>query len=66
MDDPELDDDKEKEPKDLDDDMDGDLDDPLMPGKKKGKVDDLLSLDDLGDEEEEVLPEDSFDDVDLW
>ena len=54
------------EPKD-DDEMGDDMDDVLIPGKKKSKgpsEDD--SLDTLADEEEEVLPEDSFDDVDLW
>jgi len=57
---------------DLDEDeLDGDIDDPLLPGKKKPKAkdDDTLSLDDLADEEDDGLPEDSFDDVepeDLW
>lgn len=62
-------DDETLEPKDLDADEDAeeDLDDALTPGKKKPKkpVEDD-SLDALADEEEEVLPEDSFDDVDLW
>ncbi|KKR31677.1 MAG: hypothetical protein UT65_C0020G0006 [Parcubacteria group bacterium GW2011_GWF2_39_8b] len=46
----------------------GDLDDGLILENKKPKAkdDDSVSLDDLGDEEEEVLAEDSFDDVDLW
>jgi hypothetical protein len=52
-------------------DLDGDVDDPLNPGKKKPKAkdDDTLSLDDLADEEDDGLPEDSYDDVepeDLW
>lgn len=55
--------------KDLEDEEDtDDIDDALVPGKKKGKKnpgeDD--SLDALADDEEEALPEDSFDDVDLW
>ena len=61
----------ELEPKELDDTAEEDLDeidDDLILGKKKGKKagaeDD--SLDALADEEEETLPEDSFDDVDLW
>ena len=58
----------------LDDDLlSGDDDDLVAPKGKKGKIprDDLLgedteSLDALADEEEGVLPEDSFDDKDLW
>ena len=62
--------DDELEPKDIDDredeDADTDLDD-LTPGKKKPKkAEDDDSLDALAYEEAEVLPEDSFDDVDLW
>ena len=45
----------------------------LIPKNKKGKVphDDLLSddaesLDAMADDEDAVLPEDSFDDKDLW
>ena len=61
---------EDKDEKDIleDDDLDTDVDDPLLPGKKKSKAkdDDLLSLDDLSEEEADVLPEDSFDDVDLW
>lgn len=55
-----------KEEEILEDDLD--VDDVLIPGKKKPKIkdDDVLSLDDLTEEEEEVLPEDGFDDVDLW
>ena len=47
--------------------LDDDIDDILIPGKKKpkGAIEDE-SVDALADEEEEVLPEDSFDDVDLW
>ena len=66
-----MEDDELLEPKDKeleeDEDID-DLDDALIPGKKKGKKlpaeDD--SLDALADDEEEALPEDAFDDVDLW
>jgi hypothetical protein len=61
------------DPKDLEDiedeDIDDDLgDDPLLPGKKKPKklTDDDASLDDLADEEEDVLPEDAYDDLDLF
>lgn len=60
---------EEKDDKDPEEeDLDTDIDDPLLPGKKKAKAkdDDLLSLDDLTEEEDGVLPEDSFDDVDLW
>jgi hypothetical protein len=62
--DPELKDDVETE----EEDAEGDIEDLLVSGKKKPKAkdDDLLSLDDLGEEEEEVLPEDGFDDVDLY
>ena len=50
------------------DNLETDVDDVLIPGKKKPKAkdDDTLSLDELSEEEEEVLPEDGFDDVDLW
>ncbi len=63
----ELEDDKEKDVLE-DEDIDTDIDDPLLPGKKKPKAkdDDLLSLDDLSEEEDDVLPEDSYDDVDTW
>jgi len=54
----------------LDDDLDDDL---LLPkGKKaKGIPDELLgeepeSLDALAEEEDELLPEDAFDDIDLF
>ncbi len=64
-------------PLDLDSDEDAeeldDLDDPLLPGVgKKGPKKDLEgedSLDALAEEEDGILPEDSFDDVepeDLW
>ena len=47
--------------------VEDDFDDPLNPGKKKPKkVAEDDSLDELADEEETALPEDSFDDVDLW
>ncbi len=51
-----------------DEDLDADIDDPLMPGKKKPKAkdDDLLSLDDMAEEEDGVLDEDKYDDEDLW
>lgn len=52
------------------DDMDSEIDDEIILGKKKPrnkKDDDSLSLDDALEEEGGVLPEeDSFDDVDLW
>ena len=55
------------------DDMDDDADD-TTPGKKKNKKgadeelesDEPESIDDLADKEEDLLPEDSFDDVDMW
>ena len=65
-------DDDSLEPKDIvepeeDDELDTDPDDLLAEGKKKPKkIVDNDSLDVLADDEEEVLPEDSFDDVDLW
>lgn len=62
-----MDDDEIKDPLD-DEEVETDTDDVLIPGKKKPKIkdDDTVSLDDLGEEEEETLPEDNFDDVDLW
>ena len=47
-------------------DPDADIDELLIPGKKKPKAkdDDILSLDDLADEEDEA--EDEDEDVDLW
>ncbi len=46
------------------------LDDDLVLGNKKPKKpledDPVESLDALADEEADVLPEDSFDDEDLW
>jgi len=65
--------DDELEPKDIEDtedDLDDDADDILAPGKKKSKKpaeDD--SIEAMADEEDELLPEDHFDDVepeDLW
>ena len=56
-----------KEIEDTEENLEDDIDDVLLPGKKKPKKpteDD--SLDALADEEEEILPEDSFDDVDEW
>ena len=59
--------DDDLEPKDIDDELDDDIDDVLIPGKKKPKkIDEDDSLDALADEEESVMPEDEFDDVDLW
>ena len=47
--------------------LDDDIDDILTPGKKKpNKALEDDSLEALADEEEESMPEDSFDDVDLW
>lgn len=65
-----MEDDELLDPKDKvleEDEETDDLDDALIPGKKKGKkapIDDD-SVDELA-EEEVALPEDSFDDVDLW
>ena len=64
-----MDDDTLDPAKDIDETEDADLDDDLLPGAKKAKgpkdIEDA-SLDELADEEEEVLPEDSYDDVDLF
>ena len=64
--------DDDLDPKDIEDtedeEIDEDVDDILLPGKKKSKkptVDDD-SLDALADEEDEILPEDAFDDQDLY
>lgn len=57
------------DPEIKDADVEEEIGDELIPGTKKPKSSKDLeetSLDDLADEEEEVLPEDSFDDVDLW
>ena len=61
------------DPKEIGADDDIDDADELVIGKKKPKkigddvdADDPDSLDDLADKETDVLPEDSFDDVDLW
>ena len=65
MDDLEMD----KDEKDLTDDGElDDLDDPLLSGKKrpKAKDDDLLSLDDMADDEDGTLDDDKYDDEDLW
>ena len=46
-----------------------DLDDDFLSGgktKKKALGEDTESLDDLAEEEDALLDEDSFDDVDLW
>ncbi|MCX6701854.1 MAG: hypothetical protein NTX96_01505 [Candidatus Zambryskibacteria bacterium] len=69
-----MDDDLDQKDKDLEDAPVGegldDLDDDLILGSKKPKKhledDPIESLDALADEEEGVLPEDSFDDEDLW
>ena len=66
-----MDDDLDPKDKDLEsvgneesDDFDDDL---ILGNKKPKKIDgDVESLDALADEEEGVLPEDSFDDEDLW
>jgi hypothetical protein len=60
--DPEIKDSDLEEEEELDDDV-------LIPGKKKPKNPDALeddSLDALADDEETILPEDSYDDEDLW
>ena len=56
------------EPKDLDEETtEDDVEDLSALGKKKPKKDlDEDSLDTLAEEEDEVLPEDAFDDQDLW
>jgi len=43
-------------------------DDEILSGKKKGKkvVSADESLDDMAEDEDIDLPEDSYDDVDLW
>ncbi len=53
----------DEEEEDGDDDFGGDID---IVRKGKKAPDDLEDADALADEEEAVLPEDSFDDVDLW
>jgi hypothetical protein len=66
--------DDDLDPKELEDseDIADDFDDELLLGGKKGKKgsgdeDPFVSLDDLADEEDGILPEDSFDDdKDLW
>ncbi|HEY4505613.1 MAG TPA: hypothetical protein VJG67_02890 [Candidatus Paceibacterota bacterium] len=54
--------DEELDPK-LDDAEEDLEDDPLVAGNKKADDD---SLDELAEEEDAVLPEDEFDDKDLW
>ncbi|MBA3733092.1 hypothetical protein H0W91_01815 [Patescibacteria group bacterium] len=52
-----------------DDELDEELDADGILGEKKPKLPKDLeddSLDALADEEEEILPEDAFDDIDLW
>jgi len=69
-----MDDDLDPKDKDLentDDELD-DFDDDLILGGKKPKKstahedDSVESLDTLADEEDGILPEDSYDDTDLW
>ena len=67
-----MDDDLDPKDKDLEE-TEGELDsfdDDLVLGNKKpkkpGEDDPVESLDALADEEGDVLPEDSFDDQDLW
>lgn len=63
---------KEKDPEeDADGEVDDNFDDDLVLGNKKPKKggvheDEVESLDALADEEDGILPEDSFDDEDLW
>jgi hypothetical protein len=70
-----MDDDLDPKAKDLEDalpeDEVDDFDDGIILGSKKSKKHDddddvLTSLDALADEEDGILPEDSFDDEDLW
>ena len=67
-----MDDDLDPKDKDLEETVDelDSLDDDLVLGNKKPKKhledDPVESLDALADEEGDVLPEDSFDDEDLW
>ena len=69
-----MEDELEKDMENIEDDDFGEIDDVGITGKSpnkkpKAKDDDLLSLDDLESEEDEILPEDRFDDVepeDLW
>ena len=67
-----MDDDLDPKDKDLEETVDelDSLDDDLVLGNKKPKKlnedDPVESLDALADEEVDVLPEDSFDDEDLW
>lgn len=56
----------EKEIDELEDEVDDDAILGSVPKKGKTAKDEDDSVDALAEEEEEVLPEDSFDDVDLW
>ena len=59
--------DDDLEPKEIEDELDEVDDEALASGKKKPKkAEEDDSLDALADEEEGMLPEDEFDDVDLW
>lgn len=58
--------DDDEEEIDSPDDAD-ELDEDILIGKKKKpNNDEFEDLDSLAEEEDEVLPEDSYDDVDLW
>ena len=61
---------KDKELEDVDEGEVDEFDDDLLLGNKKPKKkvgdDDPESLDVLAEEEDGILPEDSFDDQDLW
>ena len=71
-----MDDDLDPKDKDLEEDVGGEtedgFDDDLLIGNKKSKKggthedDPIESLDALADEEDGILPEDSFDDEDPW
>ncbi|HEY4508712.1 MAG TPA: hypothetical protein VJC13_00290 [Candidatus Paceibacterota bacterium] len=64
-----MNDDEIKDDAEVEDDVDlsVDDDDSLTPGKKKSKgLDGDDSLDELAEEEDAILPEDEFDDKDLW
>ena len=62
------DDDEIKDDVEVEDDLDGSIDDDILaPGKKKSKeLGEDDSLDELAEEEDVVLPEDEYDDKDLW
>jgi len=67
-----MDDDLDPKDKDLEEDEEegsDDFDDELILGNKKSKksgAEPVESLDELAEEEDGALPEDSFDDQDLW